>query len=115
MTRQRGRPFQPGQSGNPKGRPKGRGLKAAIRQALEETTVDGEPPPAEKIADLIVRKALRSPEFALKVADYIDPRTNRVQAEVEARPLSAPRDLFVPSEEDQAALEAMLGAGGTFQ
>ena len=70
MTRQRGRPFQPGQSGNPKGRPKGRGLKAAIRQALEETTVDGKPPPAEKIADLIVRKALRSPEFALKVADY---------------------------------------------
>ena len=36
MTTRRGRPFAPGQSGNPAGRPRGRGEPARLRAALAE-------------------------------------------------------------------------------
>jgi hypothetical protein len=48
---QRGRPFEPGQSGNPKGRPKGARNNATI---LAEALLDGE-------ANAITRKLIETP------------------------------------------------------
>ena len=57
----RGRPFAPGQSGNPNGRPKGARNKATI---AAEALLDGD---AEAITRKIVEKALDGDMIALRL------------------------------------------------
>lgn len=101
-------PWKPGECPNPKGRPKGSiGIKARLRRALEESEREGEKPPIEKAVAGIARKAIRSPDFALRALDYLDPRTNIVEATSDVR-LRATSDRFIPKAEDQAAFEELL-------
>lgn len=101
-------PWKPGECPNPKGRPKGSlGIKARLRRALEEPSRQGEKPPIEKAVGGIARKAARSPDFALKALDYLDPRTNIVEATSDVS-LRATSDRFIPKAEDQAAFEELL-------
>jgi hypothetical protein len=58
---QRGRPFEPGKSGNPKGRPKGSRNQATL---LAEALLDGE---AEAITRKLVDKALEGDTTALRL------------------------------------------------
>jgi hypothetical protein len=57
----RGRPFEPGQSGNPNGRPKGSRNKAAV---LAEELLDGE---AEALLRKLIEKALAGDSGALRL------------------------------------------------
>ena len=75
--------FKRGNPGGP-GRPRGsNAIKAAIVAALEEVGPDGETL-AEHVAAVILRKALRSADFALKLARYLDPPARAVEAAVSA-------------------------------
>lgn len=58
--KQRGRPFEPGKSGNPKGRPKGSRNQATL---LAEALLDGE---AETLTRAIIKKALDGDLNALR-------------------------------------------------
>ena len=58
----RGRPFEPGQSGNPKGRPKGSRNAVTL---LAETLLDGE---AEAIIRKLVEEALSGSPSAMRLA-----------------------------------------------
>jgi Family of unknown function (DUF5681) len=60
-TKQRGRPFEPGKSGNPKGRPKGSRNKTTL--AIEEL-LDGE---SEAITRKLLEKALEGDMTALRL------------------------------------------------
>jgi len=60
-AKQRGRPFEPGQSGNPKGRPKGSRNQATM---IAEALLDGE---AEAITRRLVDKALEGDTAALRL------------------------------------------------
>jgi hypothetical protein len=90
------------------GRPKGsRDIKGVLRQALETPTREGEKPPLDKAAGVIARKAARSPDFALRALDYLDPKTHVVDATSDVR-VRADSDRFIPKADDQEALEALL-------
>jgi hypothetical protein len=58
---QRGRPFPPGSSGNPKGRPKGARNRATV---VAEALLDGE---AEAISRKLIEKALEDDTTALRL------------------------------------------------
>ena len=60
-AKQRGRPFEPGRSGNPNGRPKGARNQATI---LAEALIDGE---AETITRKLIDKALEGDPTALRL------------------------------------------------
>jgi hypothetical protein len=60
-AKQRARPFEPGQSGNPKGRPKGSRTQATM---IAEALLDGE---AEAITRRLVDKALEGDTAALRL------------------------------------------------
>lgn len=61
-----GRPFQPGQSGNPNGRPKKLPLTDVIREKLEAMKADGKVSNAEAIADKLIEMALGGSLEAMK-------------------------------------------------
>src|SRR5262249_4193060 len=60
-AKQRGRPFEPGKSGNPKGRPKGSRNQATL---LAEALLDGE---AEAITRKVINAALEGDTTALRL------------------------------------------------
>ena len=101
-------PWKTGEAPKSPGRPKGSiGIKARLLAALEEPARQGEKPPIERAVGGIARKAARSPDFALRALDYLDPRTNVVEATSDIR-LRAASDRFIPKAEDQAAFEELL-------
>lgn len=71
--KQRGRPFQPGQSGNPNGRPKGARNHATV---LAEALLDGE---VEEITRKLIDKALEGDSAALRLCldRLLPPRRGR--------------------------------------
>jgi hypothetical protein len=60
-AKQRGRPFEPGESGNPNGRPKGARNRATV---LAEAMLDGE---AEAITRKLIEKATEGDTTALRL------------------------------------------------
>jgi hypothetical protein len=73
VERPRGRPFEPGLSGNPNGRPKGARNKTTM---AVEALLDGE---AEALTRKVVEKALEGDSAALRfcVARLLPPRRDR--------------------------------------
>jgi Family of unknown function (DUF5681) len=71
--KQRGRPFEPGQSGNPNGRPKG--ARNRVTRAVE-AFIEGE---AEALADKAVEKALQGDSTMLRalLSTLVPPRRER--------------------------------------
>lgn len=66
-----GRPFQPGQSGNPNGRPKTRPFKDALQKALKAIGDDKDA--LEMVASALVSKAAMGDVPAIKeLADRLD-------------------------------------------
>ena len=66
-----GRPFQPGQSGNPSGRPKTKPFKEAIQRALKAAGDDDTM--LELVANALVAKAQQGDVPAIKeLADRLD-------------------------------------------
>ena len=72
----RGRPFQPGQSGNPRGRPKGSRNQATI---VAESLLDGE---ATAITRKLIEKALEGDRAALRLSleRLVPPKRQRYAA-----------------------------------
>ncbi|MGZ5973765.1 MAG: DUF5681 domain-containing protein [Isosphaeraceae bacterium] len=70
----RGRPFEPGTSGNPHGRPKAEVcLTVLLRAALAEKDVDGRRTKARAVIDALVSQALEGKTAAIQqVFDRID-------------------------------------------
>lgn len=70
----RGRPFEPGRSGNPKGRPKAEiCLTALLRAALAERDVEGKRTKARAVIDALVEQALEGKTAAIQqIFDRID-------------------------------------------
>jgi hypothetical protein len=71
--KQRGRPFEPGQSGNPNGRPKG--ARNRVTRAVE-ALIDGQ---GETIAAMVIEKALQgdSPMQRALLSTLVPPRRER--------------------------------------
>ena len=66
-----GRPFQPGQSGNPNGRPKSRPFKDALERALSAAGADKDL--LDNVAAALVSKASEGDVPAIKeIADRLD-------------------------------------------
>ncbi|MHA7833473.1 MAG: DUF5681 domain-containing protein [Algiphilus sp.] len=93
--KQRGRPFQPGQSGNPAGRPKGSGPSARLRDAIHKEAPD--------IIAALVKKAKEGDAAAARVLlDKVLPGLRS-----EAAPVAVPdMDAGSLTERAQAALNA---------
>lgn len=74
--KQRGRPFEPGKSGNPKGRPKGARNNATV---MAEALLDGE---AHAITRKLIDKALEGDTTALRLCleRLLPPRRGRAVA-----------------------------------
>jgi Family of unknown function (DUF5681) len=70
----RGRPFQPGRSGNPRGRPPGEiCLTALLRAALAEKDIDGKRTKARAVIDALVSEACQGKTAAIQqIFDRID-------------------------------------------
>jgi len=95
---QRGRPFLPGQSGNPSGKPKGSRNKATL--ALEEL-LDGE---AEALTRKAVELALGGDMAALRLC------LDRILPPRKDRPVSFEMPVIKDAEDAKAASAALLAA-----
>jgi Family of unknown function (DUF5681) len=75
-AKQRGRPFEPGESGNPNGRPKGARNRATV---LAEAMLDGE---AEAITRKLIEKATEGDTTALRLCleRLLPPKRGRLVA-----------------------------------
>jgi len=62
VTKPIGRPFVKGQSGNPSGRPK----SALVSEAYRAKLASGDPTVAERLADMMARRALKGDVAAAK-------------------------------------------------
>jgi len=82
-----GRPFQPGQSGNPAGRPKSKPFKNALQKAINAAGDDDKA--LTLIADALLAKAQEGDVQAIKeVADRLDGKvTQPISGDDEAPPL----------------------------
>lgn len=83
-----GRPFQPGQSGNPNGRPKSKPFKEALQRALRAADDDEELLNAVALA--LVKKAQDGDVSAIKeLADRLDGKvTQPIGGDDEAGPIT---------------------------
>ena len=71
-----GRPFQPGQSGNPAGRPKSKPFKDALQKALK--AAEGDKDLLEAVATALVGKAMMGDVPAIKeLADRMDGKVSQ--------------------------------------
>ena len=88
VGKQSGRPFKPGQSGNPAGRPRGARNKTTI---AAELLLEGE---AESLTRMAIEKALEGDPFALRLCleRIIPPRRER-PAQFDMPPLKERRDV----------------------
>lgn len=82
-----GRPFQPGQSGNPSGRPKTRPFKDALQKALQDAGDDSEA--LKTVAIALVLKAQGGDVPAIKeIADRLDGKvTQPISGDEDSAPL----------------------------
>jgi len=72
-----GRPFQPGQSGNPAGRPKSKPFKEALERALKAAS--GDKDALEACADALVSKSMMGDVPAIKeLADRLDGKVTQL-------------------------------------
>lgn len=82
-----GRPFQPGQSGNPNGRPKSRPFKDALQKALK--AADGDQDMLELVASALVAKASTGDVPAIKeIAERLDGKVTQLVGGDDDNPLS---------------------------
>lgn len=82
-----GRPFQPGQSGNPNGRPKSRPFKEALKKALEAVGDDKDQ--LRLVAQALVAKAMDGDVPAIKeLADRLDGKVTQPIGGDEDNPLN---------------------------
>lgn len=71
-----GKPFKPGQSGNPNGRPKSKPFKAALQKALDAAGDDKDM--LKLVADALVGKAMMGDVPAIKeLADRLDGKVSQ--------------------------------------
>jgi hypothetical protein len=82
-----GRPFQPGQSGNPNGRPKSKPFKRALSEALRAADDDSEV--LQAVALALVAKAKEGDVQAIKeIADRMDGKvTQPIGGDEESGPI----------------------------
>ena len=82
-----GRPFQPGQSGNPAGRPKSKPFKKALYEALK--AADDDSKMLKKVALALVAKAQDGDVPAIKeIADRLDGKVTQPIGGDEDNPLN---------------------------
>lgn len=82
-----GRPFQPGQSGNPNGRPKSRPFKDALERALKAAGADKDL--LDSVAAALVAKASDGDVPAIKeIADRLDGKVTQPIGGDEDNPLN---------------------------
>jgi len=83
-----GRPFQPGQSGNPNGRPKSKPFKDALQRALKAAGDDKDA--LEMVATALVSKACMGDVPAIKeLADRMDGKvTQPIGGDEESGPIT---------------------------
>lgn len=100
----RGRPFEPGKSGNPRGRPTAEVcLTALLRAALAEKDVEGKRTKARAVIDALVGQAMEGKTAAIQqIFDRIDGLLQPILAEPEldlnavARAMKAKREQLRP-------------------
>jgi hypothetical protein len=98
VDKPRGRPFEPGQSGNPKGRPKGSRNKATLAM---EALLDGE---AETIIRKLIEKAKEGDARALQQClDRLLPARRNRPVEFELPPIDTAADALQASSAVLAA------------
>lgn len=97
--KQRGRPFKPGESGNPAGRPRGSGLSGKLREAIAKDT-------PQILATLAQQARDGDVQAARLLLDRVLPPLRAESAAVE---LPAMQDAETHTERAQAALEAAAG------
>lgn len=109
-----GRPFQPGQSGNPNGRPKSKPFKDALRKALEEAG-DNERA-LSLVAMALVAKAQMGDVRAIKeLADRLDGKVTQPIGGDDDDPLNIihtiRRVIVDPRHQDGESIPTASGAG----
>lgn len=81
--------FQPGKSGNPKGRPKGaKGLTTLLEKAMKETLTvknNGKPRKVSKLEIAITQLANKAAQGDLKALQFLAPLLRELEAKTESQ------------------------------